>query len=185
MTIRGEIVSVYPDITLDQVFIQIQTTKAVMPEIESVRGIDADIEIKKHREKRSLSSNAYFHVLVDKIRQALNISMAECKNNLISEYGQVQMLPDGEQMIYKTNAPEEYMKQLETIHTKCVKVTEENGKNVYFYRVYRGSSTYNSEEMAKLIQGTVDEAKELGIETLTPAEIKAMNERWKVEIGSD
>ena len=185
MQLRGQVTSIYPDITLDQVFIQIQTTKAVMPEIESVRGLDADIEIKKHREKRSLSSNAYFHVLVDKIRQVLNISMAECKNNLISEYGQVQMLPDGNQMIYKTNAPEEFMKQQETIHTKCVKVIEENGKNVYFYRVYRGSSTYNSEEMARLIQGTVDEAKELGIETLTPEQIKAMNERWKVEIGSD
>ena len=142
-------------------------------------GIDQEAtwELSPHVEKkhRSLDANAYFHVLCDKLRQALGISMARCKNTLIASYGQFEYIDD-EPMIYKTNAPEEYMAELETLHTKCVRVTEENGKPVFFYRVYRGSHTYNSAEMSKLIAGTVEECKLQGIETLTPLELAKLNE---------
>lgn len=136
-------------------------------------------DIAEHKEKRSLNANAFFHVLCDKIRQAQRLSMARVKNQLIADYGQVQYLADGEPLIYKTNAPEEYMQELEFIHTKCVKVSTENDKLVYFYRVYRGSHTYNTEEMAKLIEGTVQEARQLDIETATPDEIKRMIDAYK------
>lgn len=138
---------------------------------------DADWLITERKQKRSLDSNAYFHVLCDKLRQKMGISMARCKNHLIADYGQIQLI-DNEPMIYKTNAPDDYMQELETIHTKCVKVTEENGKEVYFYRVYRGSHTYDTAEMSKLIDGTVFECKQVGIETATPDDIARMNAAW-------
>lgn len=138
---------------------------------------DAEWDITEHKKKRSLDSNSYFHVLCDKLRQKLHISMARCKNHLIADYGQIQYIDD-QPMIYKTNAPDEYMQELETIHTKLVKVTKENGKEVYFYRVYRGSHTYDSAEMQKLISGTVEECKDQNIETATPDEIARMNALW-------
>jgi hypothetical protein len=147
-------------------------------------GIETTWDLSPHVEKkhRSLDSNAYFHVLCDKLRQELGISLARCKNHLIADYGQIEYIDDAP-MIYKTNAPEEYMMELETIHTKCIRVQEENGINVYFYRVYRGSHTYNSIEMNKLITGTVEECKAQGIETLTPIELQRMNEEWKQRHG--
>lgn len=135
-------------------------------------------DIKEHKEKRSLDANAYFHVLCDKLRQKLGMSMARCKNHLIADYGQILYLPDGAPMIYKTNAPEEYMRELETIHTKCIKVAEENGKEVYFYRLYRGSHEYDTKEMSQLIEGTVQECKAVGLETETPYEIAKMEALW-------
>ena len=146
---------------------------------EKLKNPDVVWDIDVHREKRSLDSNSYFHVLCDKLRQKLGISMARCKNHLIADYGQIQYLDDGSPMIYKTNAPDDYMYELETIHTKCVKVTEENGIEVFFYRIYRGSHTYNSAEMAKLIQGTVEECKQVGIETATPEELARMQALWE------
>lgn len=140
-------------------------------------------EITEKKKKRSLDSNAYFHKLCDLLRQKLGISMARCKNHLIADYGQVQYLPDGSQMIYKTNAPEDWMMELETLHTKLVKVTEENGKEVYFYRVYRGSHTYNSAEMSKLIDGLVEECKQVGIETATPEQLARMAALWERKHG--
>jgi hypothetical protein len=139
---------------------------------------DAKWDLKEHKERRSLDSNAYFHVLCDKLRQKLGISMSRCKNHLIADYGQIQYIDDTP-MIYKTNAPEEYMMELETMHTKLIKVTEENGKEVYFYRIYRGSHTYNTAEMSKLIDGTVQECKQIGIETATPAELARMAALWE------
>jgi hypothetical protein len=44
----------------------------------------------------------------------------------------------------------------------------------------RGSHTYDSREMSRLIDGTVSEAKELGIETLSPAELERMKQQWRV-----
>lgn len=146
------------------------------PDID--RSIVWDLQPHKDVKKRSLDSNAYFHVLCDKLRQKLGISMARCKNHLIADYGQILYLDD-QPMIYKTNAPEDYMMELETIHTKCVKVTEENGKSVFFYRVYRGSHTYNSAEMAALIKGTVEECKLQDIPTATPNEIAHMQALWE------
>lgn len=145
-------------------------------------GIDKSqlYELKKHRKKRSLDANAYFHVLCDKIRLKMGISMARCKNQLIADYGQIMYIAD-DVMIYKSNAPEDFMMELETIHTKCVKVSEENGKPVYFYRVYRGSHTYNSLEMSKLIEGTIQECKQLDIEYATPDEIARMIALWETK----
>lgn len=141
-----------------------------------------DLTEHKENKKRSLDSNAYFHVLCDKLRQKLNISMARCKNHLIADYGQIEYI-DEEPMIYKTNAPEDYMMELETIHTKCVKVSEENGHPIFFYRIYRGTSTYNTEEMAKLIKGTVEECKAQDIETATPEELAHMQALWEQKYG--
>ena len=135
-------------------------------------------DLSPHKEKRSLDSNAYFHVLCDKLRKVLGISMARCKNHLIADYGQIEYVDD-EPMIYKSNAPEDFMMEQEILHTKCVKVTEEKGKAVYFYRVYRGSHTYNSEEMSLLIKGTIEECKAQGIETATPAELAQMAALWE------
>ena len=44
---------------------------------------------------------------------------------------------------------------------------------------YKGSSTYDKEQMARLIDSVVTDAKELEIETRTPEEIELMKQRWE------
>ena len=144
---------------------------------------DALYDLTLHKEKRSLDSNSYFHKLCDLLRQKLGISMARCKNQLITDYGQIMYLEDGVPLIYKTNAPPEYTQELEEPHLKLVKTSVENDKEVYFYRMYRGSSTYNTAEMSQLIAGTVADCKDQGIETATPAEIAHMQELWERKYG--
>jgi len=142
-----------------------------------------DLSLHKDKKRRSLDSNAYFHKLCDELRQKLGISMARCKNHLIADYGQILYLEDETPMIYKTNAPEDFMMEQETLHSKCVKTTEENGKPVFFYRIYRGSHEYNTAEMAQLIKGTVAECEAQGIQTATPEEIARMQQLWEVRYG--
>lgn len=147
---------------------------AAPEEVERYQNKDLDIEFSEHREKRSLSANSYFHVLCDKLRQAMNISMAECKNHLIAAYGQVLYL-DGQQAVIKTNVPPEEMYQAEYLHTWLIKVGTDGA---YWYRVYRGSSTYDTAEMSKLIDGTVQECKAQGIETMSPSQLKVLLGMW-------
>ena len=144
---------------------------------ENLRDGELTIKVARKKETRSLDSNSYFHVLARKLSQALGISETACKNHLIASYGQVELLDD-EAVIYKTNAPEDYMIEREEVHTKLVQIKEEKGRLIYFYRIYRGSHTYNTEEMAKLINGTVEECKAQGIETATPDELLHMAQLW-------
>ena len=141
---------------------------------------DISVKATKWRNKRSLDANAYFHVLVGKIADALTISKTRCKNILICRYGQPEHLEDDSEVVYKTNAPVTYMLEQEYIHCQPIGCKEENGKTTFFYKIYRGSHTYNTKEMSCLIDGTVAEAKELGIETITPDELREMKERWNV-----
>lgn len=134
------------------------------------------IKAVQYRNRRSLDANAYFHVLVGKIADALTISKAKAKNILICKYGQPQLLPDGNVMIYKTNAPPEFMAEQESIHCIPIKYADD----ATFYKIYRGSHTYDTKEISLLIDGTVADAEELGIETMTPTEIQQMKERWGV-----
>ena len=156
---------------------EVNENDIVKAEYDKLKSYDKlKIKAVKYTQRRSLDANAYFHVLVGKIADALTISKAKAKNVLICKYGQPQLLPDGDIMVYKTNAPEEFMWEQESIHAIPVKYEEK----ATFYSIYRGSHTYDTKEMSVLIDGTVADAKELGIETVTPAEIVEMKERWGV-----
>lgn len=141
---------------------------------------DKKFDLEEHKEKRSLDSNSYFHVLCDKLRQKLGISMAACKNDLITSYGQIDYDEHGKQIVLKANIPVESMREQEYLHCKPVKAESEN---VIFYRVYRGSHTYNTAEMSRLIEGTISECKEQGIETATPDELARMAALWERKHG--
>lgn len=153
--------------------------KSVLMNVDSMKDIDIRLNAKKWAEKRSLDANAYFHVLVGKLSDKLNISKIRCKNILIARYGQQDFLPDGQPVVIKTNIPTEYMYEQETLHTLACNVEIQNGKEIIFYKVYRGSHTYDSKEMNVLINGVVEECKEQGIETITPVELRRLTEQWQ------
>lgn len=148
------------------------------PEIyDSTREELLNVDIKKYRKKRSLNANAYFHTLVDKIAEAQGVSHSEIHNELIAEYGVADM--DIKNLILDDEIP---WKKLDSIHLRPTTATKimDNGKLYRVYIVMKGSHTYDTKEMSHLIDGTVTEAKELGIETLTPDELERMKAAWKV-----
>lgn len=177
MQCRGKITQISRDILTRRLLVTMVLTDVSEQAVQTISAFDdLSVEMKKYREKRSLDANAYFHVLVGKIADTLTISKAKAKNMLICRYGQPQLLPDGSIMIYKTNAPEEFMWEQEAVHAIPVRYEDK----ATFYKIYRGSHTYDTKEMSLLIDGTVADAKELGIETLPPAELARMKERWGV-----
>lgn len=137
---------------------------------------ELNIEIKQFREGRSLNANAYFHVLCDKIAKALKISAIEAKNMMLCSYGQLD-----EDVKHIILDDEIEWKKVESLHLRPTTHTKvlDNGKLYRVYHVIRGSHTYDTLEMSRLIDGTVEDAKVLGIETMTPAEIERMVNVWK------
>lgn len=130
-------------------------------------------DLKEHKERRSLNANSYFHVLCDKLRQYNRVSMARQKNELIAEFGQLEYV-DGEQVVLKSQIPPEKLLEQEHLHLKFITFKNDG----YFYRVCRGTHSYDTAEMAKLIDGTVEACKAAGIETLPPRELERIKAAW-------
>lgn len=146
--------------------------------IDELNGISGMIQIviKKITKHRSLNANAYFHVLVGKIADKLNISKARAKNELLGRYGQRELTESG-QLIISVRSDIDMMER-EDLHCAPVGYGKVNDTEFTHWVIIRPSHTYDNLEMNTLITGTVDEAKELGIETLTPAEIERMKNLW-------
>ena len=128
-------------------------------------------EIKPHKEKRSLDANAYFHVLVDKIAKVLSRNPEEIKIEMNLDYGTYSQDEetgqyDGFEALKKVPVSK-FCK-----YAKPIKEYEKNGKTYIQYLIRKNTSELNSSEMAKLIDGVIQEAQQLGIQTLTPIELE-------------
>ena len=153
------------------------TGEDIRQNLETLEGVDLRLTAQKWREKRSKDANAYFHVLVGKIAQRLKTSVTAVHNQMIAGYGQ----PDGGMVLLRDDVD---WTELETLHLKPVPGIEVVGDEFYCrYMIMRGSHTYDTAEMAALIDGTITEAKALGIETLTPAQLEEMMRLYAEHCG--
>lgn len=126
------------------------------------------IEVKQYREKRSLNANAYAWLLIGKIADVLRASKDEIYFRLLKRYGQSELIS-----VLSHIPIEHYIKYYEEAGE-----SELNGKMFTHYRVYKGSSEFDSREMSIFIDGVVSEAKNLDIQTETPSEIARLKSLW-------
>lgn len=137
-----------------------------------------DLTPHKEARKRSLSANNYFYALITKIAEKLRISLNEAHNIMLSRYGYPEFIDD--KIVYFILPDRVDVNKLDSVHLKATDKTQtlDNGELNRVYIVMRGSHTYNTTEMARLIDGVISEAKELDIETITVTEKDKMLEAW-------
>lgn len=130
---------------------------------------DQIYDITEHKEKRSLNANAYAWVLIGKIADVLRTSKDEVYIDMLKRYGQHEVVS-----VVSDIDVTGYFKYFDVMGKSFLQ-----GKWFTHYRIYKGSSEYNTKEMAILIDGIVSEAKEIGIETLPLREIEKLKKLWK------
>ena len=133
---------------------------------DKLKDFDVEITIKKWRARRSKDANAYFHVLVSQIAMAIGSTDEEVKRKLVKDYGVFKKDEDGNYIGLK----QPLSVDIDAIYPYTVfyKQIEENGKMKNCYLVRKRTSEMDSAEMAQLIDRTIQEAQELGIDTDTP-----------------
>lgn len=182
MELRGRLLDIVRDWKTGEFRITLGV-ESVPSGIDSLRERDLAISLKKWRGKRSLPANAYYWVLVAKISDAIGQNQAVVHNILLRRYGQMKLV-GGEivtTLILDTVEAEQDVLEDELTHLKPTSVLKE-GKDGRRWRVYReikGSSKYDSKEMATLIDGAVSEAREMGLETLPDGELERMMESYE------
>lgn len=128
------------------------------------------LEVKQSRKKRSLDANAYFWVLVDKLAAAINISKTEVYRNAVRDIGGVSktgcFLDEDVQELRRLWECKGLGWLTETTPSKLAGCT-----NITFYK---GSSEYDTKQMARLIDNVVQDCEAVGIETASPEEIERL-----------
>jgi hypothetical protein len=127
---------------------------------------DKEYEIKEVKKKRSLSQNAYAWKLITEIGNVLRKSKEEIYLQMLIDYGVSEEI-----LMLSSIDPVGYFK-----YYKAISKIKKDNKEFTIYRIYKGSSEFNSKEMSIFIDGIIQECENLEIETLTPEEIK----RWEL-----
>ena len=171
MKVSGKIVGANIDFKTNKPMLMLEVNERNDFEmlVDDMRDKDKlSIEIKPYRQHRSLNANAYAWTLIGKIADAVRAGKDEIYLNCLKRYGQSELIsvlshvPIGNYVKYYEEAGESKL----------------NGKMFTHFRVYKGSSEFDTREMSIFIDGVVSEAKELGIQTETPNEIARMKALW-------
>lgn len=128
-----------------------------------------EYEIKPYKEKRSLSANAIAWVYCDKLAEKLHSTKEEIYRIAVANVGVFTEIKV---------ADAEAAKRFKRIwqHNGVGWLTKTINETTI--QAYYGSSTYNTQEMARLIDFLQDECRRQGIETRPQEEIDSMLREW-------
>lgn len=130
------------------------------------QGKEVGVTVEQIKRRRSLDANAYFHVLCSKIAEKTGLSMDEVKSNMVVNHGTP---------MYMVTIPSNADISTMWAYNRYVGEQDEQAQ----YLLYKQTHTLNSSEMARLIDGVIQEAQQLDIQTLTPRELAEMHQKWE------
>ena len=138
------------------------------PFVDNLIDKELEVEIKEYKEKRSLNANALLWKLCNELGNKLRISKEEVYLMALKNYGQSEVIS-----IQSDVNVQGYFKYFEEIGTGKI-----NNKEFTHYKIYKGSSEYNTLEMSILLDGVVQDAKEQGIQVLSASELDLIKREW-------
>lgn len=147
----------------------LQKINKIMDIVEN--GKELSVEIKQHRNKRSIDANGMLWVIMNKIAVALGTSKDEVYLEMLDRYGVFTHI------VVKPSVVEKVKKEWRVVRELGSVVV--NGSVGVQLQCYFGSSTYNTKEFSTLLEGVISEAKELGIDTISDTEKKTLLEMWE------
>jgi hypothetical protein len=132
------------------------------------------LEIKEHKQKRSLNANSYAWTLLDKLAEKLNLAKTDIYKAYIKEIG-----GNSDVVCCIDKAVDDLCRAWEGRGigwlTECEDSKIDGCTNI---RLYYGSSVYDTAQMSRLINLIVQDCKTYGIETLTPEELSRLSDEW-------
>ncbi len=130
-------------------------------------------EIKQWRKKRSLDANSALWLLLDKMAIKLLTTKEELYEQYIKQYGVSDVIGVAPQAVDR-------LKQHGTAKYYTIKQKRLIGdKTVVYVELHYGSSTYDTQEMARLLDHVIEDGKELGIELISKSDRDLMLKEWE------
>ena len=118
----------------------------------------------KKKERKELKI-VYAWELITQIGNMIGKSKEEVYFEMLKAYGQVSEIS-----MLSSIDPKGYFKYYQIVSKRLF-----NNREFTIYRIYKGSSEFDTKEMTIFIEGIIQECKQLDIETMTPNEIAKLN----------
>lgn len=154
--------------------IETKDKNALLTGFDELHEHEVVVEVKRYSPRRSLDANAFYWLLCGKLAEKTGVGTAEIYRSHVRNIG-------GNYEVYcgKTEAVEKLIKAWEKNGLGWIaETTPSKLEGCTNAILYYGSSTYDSRQMSRLIDQMVQDCKEQGIQTETPAEIARMCEAW-------
>lgn len=149
--------------------------------INSLLKKDVNVEIKQDSGKRTNTANAKLWTLCSKLAKELSIPLGDMYVKMIKRYGVFESVIVKSEvvnnLISKWDISSTQVDHSESLVDETNRFTSKGIEYVELNCFY-GSSTYDKKEFSKLIEGICDECRIIGIETLSPQELKTMMESY-------
>lgn len=131
---------------------------------------------KKEKKKRSLDANAYAWVLINRIAEKVQLAPDEVyRNAVINTPGVTESI-----VCIAEEAAPAFIRSWESGHLgRQVRQFPANRIGFVNLIVVYGSSDYDTLQMSRFIDGLVQDAQALGIETKDPNEIQSLLNSWE------
>lgn len=179
MNTTGEIKDISIDFQTKKPKITILLNSNEINQVEELKGLKLNVELKKWIKKRTLDCNAYMWVLIQKIAEKIStedavITKEQIYRDAIKEVGAYSIVP------IKSEAVEEWTRIWKSNGIGWICETQPSKLDGFTnVMCYHGSSVYNQKEMNRLVNVIVEECRNLGIETKPDEELKSLLEEWK------
>ena len=121
----------------------------------------ARFEVKRLRERRTLTANAYYWAMLNQLARKLRMPDSEVHAHMLREYGACEVFEVSERVPL-----EDYFEHFDV-------VGESGGTRTV--RVCKGSSRMDSAEFAALVNGMREEGEAQGIDVMTTAELASLD----------
>ena len=125
-------------------------------------------EIARKKKKRSNDANAMAWAIINEIANVLRSDKDSIYLDMLKKYGQSDIIS-----VVSSVDVKPYFKYYDEFGKGTV-----NGKEFTHYKVYKGSSEYDTREMSILLDGIIDEAKSLDIEVISESDRALLLAEW-------
>lgn len=192
MEFAGRITGISRDLVTGKMVVTLESSSAPLQDLREAAELDdLDITIKKRRKKRSLDANAYYWLLLTKLAKIHGWTNQEAHNRTLRRYGQFERV-DGQLIavpLPDTDRTEtEVLGKVEFHLMPLPKTTEVKGETFRIYVMLRGSHTYDTAEMARLIEGLIEDCRDSGMkdsDIMTPFEKQKLFEQYGIGSGEE
>ena len=175
METTGRIKSVQKDWQTDKLIISFEIDTLPSDLDAMTVGGTLDITARRHREKRSLNANALLWKCLGDIATALHTDKWEIYLKMLRRYGDytyVCVKPQAVEMMKRQ------WRECEEIGTIDI-----HGRTAVQLLCYYGSSTYDTKQFSVLLDGVIDEMKQMGLEAPTSEQMRRSLDEWEKTHG--
>lgn len=123
-----------------------------------------EFEVNEVKPKRSLTQNAYYWAMLNKLARKLRMPDSEVHLNMLREYGVCEVVS-----LRADVPPADFFDYWDEIGVDFL-----DGEERRVLKIYKGSSRMDSSEFSCLIEGMREECELQGIDVMTPDEIASM-----------